>query len=164
MAHHEPAMAVELGPDGRPPRFDGAAWVSQDGKYFWNGAAWQRIKRQRFRPPIAVTVIVVVVVVLAGYVAKSIPQPAPPPYGVTNGKINTSTQFEFDYRRSTTCNNLTFDYMFFDKGGTQVNTFAGQQTNKVLANNNYHFTINLFFGLAIDPKAVRFTANPTCHD
>ncbi len=164
MAHHEPAMAVELGPDGRPPRFDGAAWVSQDGKYFWNGAAWQRIKRQRFRPPIAVTVIVVVVVVLAGYVAKSIPQPAPPPYGVTNGKINNSTQFEFDYRRSTTCNNLTFDYMFFDKGGTQVNTFAGQQTNKVLANNNYHFTINLFFGLAIDPKAVRFTANPTCHD
>src|SRR5216684_2480261 len=86
------------------------------------------------------------------------------PYGVTNGKIDNSTQFEFDYRRSTTCNNLTFDYVFFDQGGSQVSTFAGQQTNKVLANSNYHFTINLFFGLAIDPKAVRFTASATCHD
>jgi hypothetical protein len=34
----------------------------------------------------------------------------------------------------------------------------------VLANTDYHFTINLFFGLAIDSKAVRFTGNATCHD
>src|SRR5260370_30278177 len=97
MPHHEPTMAAEVGPDGQPPRFDGAAWVSQDGKYFWNGAAWQKIKRPRFRPPIAITVIVVLVVVVAGFVAKSIPQPAPPPYGVTNGKIKNATQFEFVY-------------------------------------------------------------------
>jgi hypothetical protein len=34
-----------LGPDGRPAVYEGGAWVSQDRRYFWNGAAWLPAKR-----------------------------------------------------------------------------------------------------------------------
>ena len=33
-------MDAPFGPDGLPARFDGGAWRSHDGLYWWNGAAW----------------------------------------------------------------------------------------------------------------------------
>jgi hypothetical protein len=36
-----------IGPDGYPAEFRGSAWVSRDGRYFWNGSAWQPVPQQR---------------------------------------------------------------------------------------------------------------------
>ena len=155
-------MDAMIGPDGHPPTFNGAAWVSHDGRYWWNGAVWQPIKRRGFRPPIAVTVIVLVVLAGAWFVLKSIPPPAPPALGVTNGSIVSSTEFTFDYRRSKTCNDLTFNYLFFEGGGKQVDKFADEKHNRVLGDKTYHFHIYAF-GVTIDSHAVRFDAIPTCN-
>ena len=89
-------MSAMVGPDGKPPTFDGAAWVSQDGRYFWNGAAWQPIKRRGFQLPIALPLIIVAVLVGAWFVLQHLPQPSPIKYGVTNARIDSSTEFEFD--------------------------------------------------------------------
>jgi len=150
-----------IGPDGRPPVFDGAAWVSSDRRYWWNGAAWQPIKKPGFRPPIAVTLIVIVVVVAGVYAALKLPKPPPPAYGVTNAKIDSSTQFEFDYRRPTPCTDLSFDYVFFDGGGQKVDNFADEKHESMPANRTIHFTIYTL--QAIDSHAKRFDATPTCH-
>jgi hypothetical protein len=156
-------MSAMYGPDGKAPTFNGSAWISQDGRYWWNGAAWQPLKaRRRFQPPIALTLIIVSVLAVAWYVVQRIPQPPPPAVGVTNGTIDSSTQFEFDYRRTTTCNDLIFDYLFFDTSGHQVGKYQDQQHNKVLADKTYHFRIYAEFGATIDSHAVRFTATPTC--
>jgi len=154
-------MAEMIGPDGRQPVFDGAAWVSQDGRYWWNGAGWQLNQKRRFRPPIAVTLIVVAFLALAGFVISKIPQPPPDPYGVSNAKIDSSTQFEFDYRRPTACKDLTFDYLFYDAGSHQVDEFADEKHSQVSADRTVHFTIYTFTGIA--SNAVRFVATPTCN-
>lgn len=154
-------MSEMIGPDGRPPVFDGAAWISEDGRYWWNGFNWQLIQKRRFRPPIAVTLIVVAVLVIAGFVISKIPQPPPPPYGVTDAKIDSSTQFEFDYRRSSTCRNLTFDYRFYDAGSREVDEFADEKQSNVQGDRTLHFTIYTFSPIAAN--AVRFDAAPTCH-
>jgi hypothetical protein len=120
-----------------------------------------RIKRRAFRPPIAVALLVIAFVALAGFVVYKIPQPPPPPYGVSNMKIDSSTQFEFDYRRSTACKDLTFEYVFFDQPGQQVDRYADEKHNAVLGDVTNHFTIYSFTPL--DPRGVRFDATPTCH-
>ena len=38
-------MSTEIGPDGRPAVFDGAGWVSSDGRYRWNGSTWAAVPR-----------------------------------------------------------------------------------------------------------------------
>jgi len=154
-------MSGMMGPDGKPATFDGTAWVSEDGRYWRNGAAWQPFKRRGFQPPIAVTAIVLLVLAGAWFVLHNLPKAPPEKYGVTNAKIDSSTEFEFDYRRSATCDDLTFDYLFYDKSGHQVDHFQGEKHNKVVANETVHFDVIGFE--AIDARAVRFDAIPTCH-
>ncbi len=67
MHHDEPTMDAQIRPDGQPPRFDGAAWVSQDGRHFWNGSGWQPVARPSFKPSGLFIGLALVVVVLAGY-------------------------------------------------------------------------------------------------
>jgi len=85
----------------------------------------------------------------------------PEPYGVTNARIDSSTEFEFDYRRSTSCKDLTFDYTFLDKTARQVDKYTDEQHSQVDANSTRHFDVFTF--TAINAKAVRFKAVPTCH-
>jgi len=156
-------MSEMVGPDGRPPVFDGAAWISSDGRYWWSGAAWQPIKKPGYRPPIAVALIVVVVVVAGVYLAIKIPQPPPAAYGVTNAKIDSSNEFEFDYRRPTTCNKLTFIYVFFDSGKHEVARLGDQNIpRRVLGDHTYHYDTFTYSGMGANP--VRFEALPTCLD
>jgi hypothetical protein len=155
-------MSAMVGPDGKPPTFDGAAWISQDGRYFWNGAAWQPIKKRGFRLPIALPLIIVAVLVGAWYVLQHLPQPSPIKYGVTNARIDSSTEFDFDYARPKTCNDLTFDYPFFDKSGQLVDTFTDEKHSQVDGGRTVHFDVFIF--VAINSHAVRFDAIPTCHD
>jgi hypothetical protein len=155
-------MSAMLGPDGKAPTFSGGAWVSADGRYWWNGGTWQPIKKRGWRPPIAVPLIVLAVVVGAWYFVTHVQSKTPPePYGVTNARIDSSTEFEFNYRRATSCKDLTFDYAFLDKAARQVDKYTDEQHSQVDADTTSHFDVFTF--TAINAKAVRFNAVPTCH-
>jgi hypothetical protein len=168
MAQDEPAMSAEVGPDGRPPRFDGAAWVSQDGRYWWNGAGWQPVARRRgFRPSGLVLVLAVFIIAAVGYMALNLAHRVNEIFageGVSNAKIDSSTEFEFDYLRASTCNDLTFQYDFFDKSSNHVDVFHDTTGGKVDAGVLTHFDIKADASQPIDSRAVRFEAKATCHD
>ena len=154
---------VTVGPDGKPSVFDGAAWVSSDRKYWWNGAAWQPFKRQGFRPPIALAVTILLVLAEAWYFFERIVPNAPAQavvLGVTHAKIDSSSKIELDYARSTTCNELTFEFIFYDATGHKVGTYISEAHNNVSPNVTHHWVF--YANDPISSKAVRFDAIPTC--
>jgi hypothetical protein len=163
----EPMESQVVGPDGQPAVFDGAAWVSQDRRYWWNGANWQPIKKPGFRPSGLVIILGLFVV---GAVAFIVYGNLTRPFegeGVTNAKIDSTTQIEFDYHASRSCNNLTFDYKFFDSGGHQVDSLSDANPHAVSGGSDYHFTISGGSGVvggsvAIDSRAARFEADAIC--
>jgi hypothetical protein len=149
-----------IGPDGQPPTFNGTSWVSRDGRYFWNGTAWQLATRPRRRPNLVLIGIGVVIVAGVALAIRTIPGPSDTtPYGVTNAKIDSPTQVEFDYRSKT----ATFHYTFFSSTGSTVDDRDDTEQSQVTAGKSYHFTITAT-DRAIDSRATRFTASPTCHD
>jgi hypothetical protein len=157
-----------VGPDGRPAVFDGAAWVSQDRRYWWNGAAWLPIKKTGFRPSGLVIVLGFFVIAAAAYILYSTLTRHFEGDGVTNARIDSSTQIEFDYHASRSCNKLTFGYKFFDSGGHQVDTLSDVNGHAVSGGSDYHFTISGSQGVVggsvtIDPRAVRFEADAVCN-
>jgi hypothetical protein len=162
------ALSAEVGPDGQPPRFDGAAWVSQDGRYWWNGAGWQPVARpKRFRPSVLVIVLAVFIFAAVGYMAFNLAHRVNELFageGVSNAKIDSPTEFEFDYLRGSTCNDLTFQYDFFDKSGNHVDVFHDLTGGKVDGGVLTHFDIKGDASQPIDGRAVRFEAKATCHD
>ena len=158
-------MDAMVGPDGRPSTFDGAAWISQDGKYWWNGAAWQPVKRRgAFQPPIALAVIIVAVLVGAWFLfTRVIPPDTKPPVvmGVTNAKIVSSTQIEFDYARSTRCGELNFQIVFYDKSGRSVGDYVSEYVNGASPGVEHHYVFKTKD--TIPSSAVRFVATPACN-
>jgi hypothetical protein len=158
-------LSALIGPDGLPPTFDGAAWVSQDGKHWWNGTAWQPIVLKR-GPNYALIGMVIGIIALIAFVVIAYPRPIidTTTYGVTNATIDSPTQIEFDYRAQDSCNNLTFIYTFYNAQGIKVGEFQDQQPSQVTAGKSSHFTISTNSGDQIDPSATRFTATPNCHD
>ena len=153
-----------IGPDGQPPTFNGAAWVSRDGRYWWNGTAWQAAVKPKRRPNLVLIGIGIVIVAGVALAIRSIPGPTDnTPYAVSNAKIDSATQVEFDYRSKTACNTLTFHYTFFSSTGSTVDDRDDQEQSQVIAGKTYHFTITAS-DKAIDSRATRFTASPTCHD
>ena len=155
-----------LGPDGRPATFDGAAYVSSDGRYWWNGAAWMPLNRpvRGFRLSVGQIVVLIAVLVI-GFVAWTyvVPDIFPPDvqYGVTNPKIDSPTQVEFDYIRGTACSELSFRAVFYDVNGNQVRVFDDSTINNVPSNRTVHFTLRITPPLP--SNAVRFDALPACH-
>jgi hypothetical protein len=153
-----------LGPDGRPSTFDGAAWISADRKYWWNGAAWQPVKRQGFHPPIALAVTILLVLAGAWYFFERVVPNAPGQavvLGVSHAKIDSTTRIEFDYASSTPCNDLTFQLVFYDQAGHSLGTYLSDPRFNVAAGVTHHWVF--YTTDAIPPKAVRFQAIPTCH-
>jgi hypothetical protein len=157
-------MGVMTGPDGYPATYDGSAWVSRDGKYWWNGAAWMPAKATiGWRPSVGQLLIVVAVLLGAFMVWKFIlPDFFPPDvqYGVTNTKIDSPTQVEFDYIRATACGELTFRAVFYDANGNQVQVFDDSTINSVPSNQLIHFTLKIT--PPVPSTAVRFDAVPAC--
>jgi len=157
-------MDFQVGPDGQPPRFDGAAWVSQDGKHFWNGGAWQPIKKPRTRISGLVVALAVLVVAGVAFILYSVFSPKPfEGDGVSNARIDSSTEIEFDYIRSTTCSNLTFEYRFFDSGSNEVDTFHDVNGDIVTGGVIHHFDSKVDPSQPIDSRATRFVADATCN-
>jgi len=156
-------LSEMIGPDGQPPTFTGAAWVSKDGKYWWNGVAWQAIVTKR-GPNFALIGIAIVIIAVIAYVVIAYPRPIvdTTPYGATNLRIDSPNQIEFDYRAQDSCNSLTFVYTFYNGQGIKVGEFQDEQPSHVTAGHSYHFTISTNSGDQIDPSATRFTATPSC--
>ena len=158
-------MNEMVAPDGAPARFDGQAWVSQDGKYWWNGAAWQRIGARRgpnlFVIGVGLLIVAAVALVVTG-VIRPAPQPTPPPVvmGVTNAKIDSSTQIEFDYARPSLCGALSFDIDFFDKSGGNVGQYTTSSVTNVRAGETRHYRFST--NQPIPATAVRFVATAKC--
>jgi hypothetical protein len=156
-------MDFQVGPDGQPPRFDGAAWVSQDGRHFWNGAAWQPMKKPRARISGLVIVLGILILAGSGFIVFAFFSPKPfEGDGVSNARIDSSTEVEFDYRRSTTCSNLTFEYRFYDNGNQQVDVFHDIKGGVVSGGVPHHFDIHTDPLQPIDSRSTRFVATATC--
>ena len=156
-------MSATVGPDGQPSRFDGAAWVSADGRFWWNGAAWQPMRRTRSGPSGLVIVLAIFVVAAVAFIGYKLFQTVTEPFagdGVSNTQIDSSTQIEFDYYRGSTCNNLTFDYRFYDSSGRLVDEFQSDQGHHIDGGSRNHITVVLDHPLP--SVATRFEAVATC--
>jgi hypothetical protein len=157
-------MSFQVGPDGQPPEFDGAAWVSRDGKHFWNGAAWQPINKPG--PRVSGLVLALGVLIVAGVAFTIYEVFSPKPSagdGVSNARIDSRTEIEFDYRRSTTCSNLTFEYRFYDGGSNEVDTFHDPNGYAVTGGVTHHVDRTTDASQPIDSRATRFVADATCN-
>jgi len=156
-------MDAMLGPDGRPSRFDGAAWISSDGRYWWNGAAWQPIRRPRLHFPFALLGIILVLLVGAWFVVTRVLPPARSTavvLGVSNARIDNSSQVELDYVRADTCADLTFELVFYDKAGHPLGTYVTDHHYGVTGGAEHHY---VFFTVdSIPAGAVRFDAVANC--
>lgn len=164
-------MNAMLGPDGHPATFNGAAWVSRDGKYWWNGAAWQPLARRRgpnlFVVGMALLILAAVGLVVTGVIrpGAGAPRSAPLVMGVSNPKIDSSTQIEFDYARAGNCTELEFQIVFYDKAGRSVAQIQTSSINDVTGGVMHHYVFKAVPGLpqgTIPPTAVRFVATPSC--
>jgi hypothetical protein len=157
-------MNVMTGPDGKPATFNGQTWVSEDGKFWWSGAAWQTIGRRR-GPNLFVIGIGALIVVAIGLVLTGVIKPAPAPaqpkvvLGVTNMKIDSPTKIEFDYARSTNCSQVRFDITFYDKAGHALDKYIGA-SNFVSAGISHHYVFHTDH--TIPAAAVRFAVNASC--
>ena len=153
-----------IGPDGRPASYDGSAYVSSDGRYWWNGVAWMPLQARGFRPSISQVVIGIAVLlgvfVVWNFVVPNIWLPDVQ-YGVTNTKIDSPTRVEFDYIRDQPCGELTFRAVFYDANGNQVRVFDDSTISSVPSNKMVHFTLNI--SPPLPSTAVRFDALPACH-
>lgn len=157
-------MATMLDPNGQPPVLMGQTWLSADGRYWWNGTAWLPVVKKRRQPPWILIGLALVIIAGVAYVIHAIPGPSDTtPYGVSNAKIDSPMQIEFDYRAKESCTRLYFDYVFYDSSGAQVDELQDEQSSSVTAGKSYHFTIDASGSQSIDPKATRFTATPSCH-
>ena len=157
-------MDAMVAPDGRPATFDGSAWVSQDGKYWWNGAAWQPIRRKQgpnlFVIGVGLVIIVAVALVVTGVIRPGTTKPAPPTMGVSNSKIDSSSRIEFDYARPNDCKRLNFQIVFYDKAGHSLGTYESDFKSNVTGGESHHYVF--YTTDAIPPSAVRFTAADVC--
>lgn len=136
--------------------------MSQDGKFWWNGTAWQPIVRPK-RTPWGLIGFVIVVLAIVALVIHAFPRQIIDTnhYGATNATIDGPTQIDFDYLAQDSCNSLTFIYTFYDAQGIKVSEFKDSLPRQVSAGQSYHFTIAL--SDTIDPSATRFTVTPTCN-
>ncbi len=155
-------MSELIDPSGRRPRFDGAAWVSQDGAFWWNGTAWQPIVRRK-RLPWGVIGFVVVILAIGAFVVHQFPRQIidTTQYGATNARIDSPYLVEFDFRAQDSCSNLAFVYTFYDVQGIKVGEVKDSQSRQVIAGQSYHLTIAT--SQPIDASATRFTATPICN-
>lgn len=135
--------------------------MSDDGRYRWNGVVWQPVQRRLELPfgwIIAGGAVLAMAFVLWYFV---LPLLYPPPMGVTNPRIDSSTQVEFDYARDTPCNELTFRAVFYDSADNQVQVFDDSTISSVPADKTVHFTLTI--SPPLPSTAVRFVADPACH-
>ena len=88
--------------------------------------------------------------------------PSGPAPGVTNARIDSLYQIEFDYARATPCHSVTFTYVFYDGSGNKLSTYKDASRADVPAHRTFHVTVSL--NAPLEPSASRFDALDACHD
>src|SRR5690349_13614777 len=75
-------------------------------RWWWDGTQWRPVvaARRKYR---WVWSLIVLVVIIAGY---AVLRNSGSTQTISNAKIDSSTQIEFDYHASSNCNSLTFTY------------------------------------------------------
>ena len=124
MPHDEPAVADLIGPDGR----------------------------RGFRPPLPLIAFGILILVVVGFVVFNLVARSLAGDGVSNAKIVSSSEIQFDYRRDTTCNDLTFEYRFFDLFGRQVEGFRDFTSRRIEGG------VTAYLNVTIDPSRLTCTA------
>jgi hypothetical protein len=131
-------------------------------RWWWDGTQWRPVAaaRRNFRWAWSLIALVVLVV---GYAVVHNTGSTPT---ISNAKIDSSTQIEFDYHAGSNCNNLTFTYTFKDSSGSTVDTWNGESSHSVQSGRDYHITASADpqNGQAIASGATSFDVTPTCHD
>ncbi len=83
---------------------------------------------------------------------------------MSNTKIDSMMEIEFDCRRGSSCSNLTFEYKLYDSSGTQVDAFSDTTGGQVDGARPHHFDVKTDSAQPIDSRSSRFETDPTCHD
>ena len=162
MRQDDGALSEQVDPSGRRPSWDGAAWVSQDRNFWWNGTAWQPIVKRR-QVPWGIIGFVVAILMVGALVVHYFPRQIidTTQYGATGMRIDGPTLIEFDYRAQGSCSSLIFIYTFYNAQGFKVGEVVDSQSRQVNDGQSYHMTIGL--SGPIDPSATRFTVTPNCN-
>lgn len=130
-------------------------------RWFWDGAQWKPLaaKRRNLRWLWSLAILVVIGIGYAVFGHQSTPT-------ISNAKIDSPTQIEFDYHASSSCSNLTFSYTFYDSGGSKLDTWNGESSHKTDSGTDYHITVTADpnNSQSIPSSATRFDVTPTCHD
>ena len=131
-------------------------------RWWWDGTQWRPVAgaRRNYRWVWSLGVLLVLGI---GY---AVFHNLAPTQTISNTKIDSSTQIEFDYHASSNCNNLTFSYTFKDSSGNTVDTWNGESSHSVQSGHDYHITASADpqNGNAIASSATSFDVTPTCHD
>jgi hypothetical protein len=136
--------------------------LSPDGKYFWNGSQWQPVAAPKTSNAWKVWLVIFAIGGVIAYFGSGSHSSTPPT--ISNAKIDSAHQVEFDYYAATDCNDLTFEYAFYDDGGNRVDDFVGSTHNTVRQGQSYHFTSTDFtIGESIASAATRFDVYASCH-
>jgi hypothetical protein len=136
MPHHEPALADLIEPEGR----------------------------RGFKPSLPLIALAILIVVAVGFVVFNLVMRSLAGDGVSNAQIVSPSEIRFDYLRASTCNDLTFEYRFFDLFGRQVQAFPDFTSRQIEGGVTAYLNITLDPSQPIDAAAVRFEADATCHD
>lgn len=131
-------------------------------RWFWTGTQWQPMGASGRRNLRWLWTLGIVIVVGIGYAVFHNSSTAT----ISNTKIDSSTQIEFDYHAPKDCGNLTFSYNFKDSSGKTVDTWNGETSHSVQSGHDYHITASADAqtGQAINSSATGFDVTPTCHD
>lgn len=148
--------------------FDGTYYWTPDHTAWWNGTQWVPIVPPRKKGHGLRTLIIVggVLLLIGGTI--NVINSAYPSSGtdISNAKIASSTEIDFTYYASVTCNKLGFTYQFYDGSGNPVG-FKGSVDNtnqSVVGGRSYSITSTSVPGDTIDPSATRFVATAKCND
>ncbi|HEV3100863.1 MAG TPA: hypothetical protein VG426_00855 [Candidatus Dormibacteraeota bacterium] len=120
--------------------------------------------RRGFKPPLPLIALAILIVVAAGFVVFNLVMRSLAGDGVSNAQIVSPSEIRFDYLRASTCNDLTFEYRFFDLFGRQVQAFPDFTSRQIEGGVTAYLNITLDPSQPIDAAAVRFEADATCHD
>lgn len=160
-------------PPGTPPPDQSAqapavGTVTTDAsgrRWYWDGTQWRPVAgaapgRRNWRLVYGVVALIVFGIAYFAFGNHTSTQT------ISNTKIDSPTQIEFDYHASSNCSNLTFAYTFYDSSGKQVDVWNGESSHQVESGHDYHITASSdpTTGQAITSSATRFDVTPTCHD
>lgn len=159
-----PPAGMEALPPQAPPQVPVRGAVTTDAagrRWVWDGTQWRSLtaSRRNWRWAFGLIVLVAIGIGYAVFGHQSTPT-------ISNTKIDSPTQIEFDYHASSNCSNLTFSYTFYDSSGNKLDTWNGESSHQASSGTDYHITVTADpqSGQTISSSATRFDVTPTCHD